>query len=90
MEKIYIKNPELIEKENEENLILFNVNSGVLVELNKISKILWEKTENSFTLNNLKEIIKENCFNIKESLDQDLKDFINNALKKKLIKIEED
>ena len=85
MEK-YKKNPELIEKNNESALLLFNVNSGVMVELNETAKLLWNKTGDSFNLPDLKKIIKEKCFNLDKNTDKDLEEFIEKALKKDLIK----
>lgn len=84
MGKEYRKNPELIEKENESGLLLFNVNSGVMVELNKTAKLLWKNTGDSFTLADLDNLISQNCYNIK-NLDNDLNDFIKIAIKKNLI-----
>ena len=82
---IYKKNPELIEKENEDKLLLFNVNTGVMIELNEVAKLLWIKANNSFDITDLKKIIEECCHSVK-NLDEDLSGFIKHALEKNIIK----
>ena len=46
-----------------------------MVELNITAKILWQKTKDSFTLEDLKKIIEENC-NSADDIDKDLSEFI--------------
>ena len=84
MKMEYKKNPELIEKEMDNKLLLFNVNSGIMIELNETSSVLWKNTKETFVTDDLKDIIKEHCYSIKE-LDKDLTEFINTALEKNII-----
>lgn len=87
-EKTYKKNLEIIEKESDDKLLLFNVNSGKMMELNITGKLLWEKTQESFNFEDLKRIIDTNCILDKESkknIEFDLREFINGSIEKKII-----
>ena len=81
---VYQKNPKIIDKETEAGLLLFNTDSGKMVELNITAKILWQKTKDSFTLEDLKKIIEENC-NSADDIDKDLSEFIEITLKYELV-----
>ena len=80
----YKKNPELIEKENDGRLLLFNVNTGAMVELNEIAALLWSNTEDSFDISALKKIVEERCHGFAD-LEKDMTDFLKTALEKNII-----
>ncbi|MBW2992381.1 hypothetical protein KY345_04150 [Candidatus Woesearchaeota archaeon] len=80
----YNKNPKLIDKETEQGLLLFNVDSGNMIELDKMARLLWQKSGDSFTLEDLKKIVEENCTKIGD-VDKDLPEFVENAKKFKLV-----
>ncbi|MDD5068679.1 MAG: hypothetical protein PHS53_02460 [Candidatus Pacebacteria bacterium] len=84
MEKRYTKNEDIIEKNNEDKLLLFNINDGKMMELNRVAKLLWQNTGKSFGFRELQKIIGENCYDIK-NVDDDLKKFVEVALKKEII-----
>ena len=81
----YKKNPELIEKENDNKLLLFNINTGAMVELNDTAKLLWDNIKDLFNKEDLKKITEEHCHSVK-NLDEDLSGFIKQALEKDIIK----
>jgi len=80
----YRKSSKIIDKETEAGLLLFNTDSGKMVELNITAKLLWQKTGDSFILEDLRRIIKENC-NSADNIDKDLSEFIEIALKYELV-----
>jgi len=84
MQKKFTKVQNLLEKEKGKSLFLFNVVSGKLLELNSTSSLLWKNTKESFTAENLKQIITVNCSNI-NGLDRGVKKFIDLAIKNNLI-----
>ena len=49
----YEKNPELIEKEFNDKLLLFNVNTGLMFELNQVGKLIWLNVKDTFSLEEL-------------------------------------
>ena len=81
----YIKKEGIIDKEGELGLLLFDMDSGKMVELNSTAKLLWEKTSNEFSLEDCKDIINKHCEDI-PNLDDDLNEFIQIALKNDLVK----
>ena len=83
--KKYTKNKDVIEKNYEEKLLLFNVSDGKMLELNKIAKILWQKSGESFTFEDLEKIANDSFYDIK-NLNDDLEGFIKKAIKNNLIR----
>jgi hypothetical protein len=85
MKKI-LKNPELIEKDNPDSktLLLFNVNSGRMFEMNETARLLWNKTGESFNLDDLKNVIELHCHTVHD-IDRDMEDMINTMLEKTLV-----
>ncbi|MCX6773826.1 MAG: hypothetical protein NTY68_02395 [Candidatus Micrarchaeota archaeon] len=81
---MYIKNLNLIDKETENGLLLFDTDSGRMMELNITARLMWQKTGTSFRKEDLKRIIEEDCASIM-NLDEDLSDFIKMALKSGLV-----
>jgi hypothetical protein len=82
--KKYKKNPEIIEKANGNNLLLFNVNSGRMMELNITAKLLWEKSEDTMDFNSLKKIVLENCI-VDSGINHDIEEFIKSGMEKQVI-----
>ena len=82
----FLKNPELIEKDdpNSKTLLLFNVNSGRMFEMNETARLLWNKTGESFNLDDLKHVIELHCHSVHD-IDRDLEDVINTMLEKNLV-----
>ena len=80
----YSKNPQLIDKETETGLLLFNTDSGRMLELNSTAKLLWQKTKDSFEMADLREIIEKNCTGF-NGIDPDLDEFIKMALKHNMV-----
>ncbi len=80
----YSKNPQLIDKETETGLLLFNTDSGRMLELNSTAKLIWQNTKDSFDLADLREILEKNCTDI-QGVDADLEDFIESAVKHNLV-----
>lgn len=80
----YSKNPNLIDKETPTGLLLFDADSGRMLELNSTAKLLWQQTKDSFGLADLKKIIEENCTTV-NGIDADLEEFIKTALKSNLV-----
>jgi len=85
MERGFVKQSKLIDKETDAGMMLFNVESGSMVELNSTAKLLWQKAGDNFTIDDLKKIIQEHCTGA-ENIDQDLSEFIETALKQNLVK----
>lgn len=86
MIKRYIKNESVVEKDHEESLLLFDINESKMFKLNKISKLLWQKSGKNFDMESLKKIITDNCFQV-TNLEKDLENFIKNALKYNIISL---
>jgi hypothetical protein len=84
--KKFFKNPELIEKDNPDSktLLLFNVNSGRMFEMNETARLLWNKTGESFNLDDLKNVIELHCHSVHD-IDRDMEDMINTMLEKTLV-----
>jgi hypothetical protein len=84
--KKFLKNPELIEKDNPDSktLLLFNVNSGRMFEMNETARLLWNKTGESFNLDDLKNVIELHCHSVHD-IDRDMEDMINTMLEKTLV-----
>jgi hypothetical protein len=84
--KKFLKNPELIEKDNPDSktLLLFNVNSGRMFEMNETARLLWNKTGESFNLDDLKNVIELHCHTVHD-IDRDMEDMINTMLEKTLV-----
>jgi hypothetical protein len=82
--EIYKKNAEIIEKENGDKLLLFNVDTGAMVELNTIAKLLWSNIKDSFSKEDLRKIIEDHCHSF-DNIDNDLSEFIEKALEKDII-----
>jgi hypothetical protein len=84
--RFFLKNPELIEKDDPDSktLLLFNVNSGRMFEMNETARLLWNKTGESFNLVDLKHIIEQHCHSVHD-MDRDLEDVINTMLEKNLV-----
>ena len=80
----YSKNPQLIDKETETGLLLFNTDSGRMLELNSTARLLWQKTKDKFEMADLKEIIEKNCTGA-NGIDADLDDFIRTAVKHNMV-----
>ena len=80
----YSKNPQLIDKETDDCLLLFDTDSGRMLELNSTAKLLWQKSKSTFELADLKEIIEKNCTSV-NGVDADLEEFIKMALKHNLV-----
>lgn len=80
----YSKNPQVIDKETETGLLLFNTDSGRMFELNSTAKLLWQKTKDSFELEELKEILEKNCSDA-SGVDADLEEFIKKAIKNDMV-----
>ncbi|NYZ77393.1 PqqD family protein [Candidatus Micrarchaeota archaeon] len=80
----YSKNPNLIEKDTDTGLLIFDTRSGRMMELNATAKLLWKKSNAKFEAEDLKKIIQDNCVSVK-NLEADLADFIKNALKHGLV-----
>ena len=80
----YNKNTSIIDKENGEELLLFNTDSGKMVQLNITARLLWQKTNGSFDLEDLRDIIQDNCTSI-GNIEKDLSEFIELALKNELV-----
>ena len=80
----YSKNPQLIDKETETGLLLFNTDSGRMLELNSTAKLLWQKTNDAFELADLKKIIEDNCTDV-NGIDSDLDEFVKTAIKHNMV-----
>ncbi len=80
----FIKNLGIIDKETDQGIILFNTDSGSMVELNKTAALLWQKTGQTFTHQDLKLIIETNCTGFGEIV-QDIESFVHDAQKLALI-----
>lgn len=82
----FLKNPEIIEKDDPDSktLLLFNVNSGRMFEMNETARLLWNKTGESFNLDDLKHVIEQHCHSVHD-IDRDLGDVINTMLEKNLV-----
>jgi hypothetical protein len=81
---MYSKNPNLIEKDSDAGLLIFDTQSGRMMELNATAKLLWKSSSERFEEENLKMIIQDNCVSVK-NLDSDIADFIKMALKHGLV-----
>jgi hypothetical protein len=81
---MYSKNPNLIEKDSDSGLLIFDTQSGRMMELNTTAKLLWKGSSERFEEENLKKIIQDNCVSVK-NLDADISDFIKTALKHGLV-----
>lgn len=83
----YEKSIEILEKDSDEGLYLFDIEKGNMVQLNPVATLLWKNTEDSFNLDDLKKIINENCeLNNLINIEKDLNEFIQICLKRSLIK----
>jgi len=84
--RFFLKNPELIEKDDPDSktLLLFNVNSGRMFEMNETARLLWNKTGESFNPDDFKQVIEQHCHSIHD-LDRDMEDVINTMLEKNLV-----
>jgi hypothetical protein len=80
----YSKNPDLIEKDTDAGLLIFDTRSGRMMELNATARLLWKNSGAKFLANDLKKIIQENCVSVK-NLDPDIADFIKMAEKHGLV-----
>jgi hypothetical protein len=80
----YSKNLQLIDKETPTGLLLFDSDSGRMLELNPTAKLLWQKTKDHFEMEDLRKIIEENCTSA-SNIDSDLVEFIKTALKHKMV-----
>ncbi|MBN1169645.1 PqqD family protein [Candidatus Micrarchaeota archaeon] len=80
----YSKNPQIIDKETDSGLLLFNTDSGRMMELNSTARLLWQKTGESFELADLREIIEKNCSEA-NGIDADIEEFITAAIKHGLV-----
>jgi hypothetical protein len=80
----YTKNPNIIEKDTDAGLLVFDTQSGRMMELNPTARLLWQKSGSSFESDNLKKIIETHCAGVK-NLDQDVSDFIKTAIKLKMV-----
>lgn len=81
----YSKNPQVIDKELDDGLLLFDTDSGKMMELNRTAKLLWQKSGAGFVTADLKRIITENCTGA-ANVDADIADFIKTAVKLGLVK----
>jgi hypothetical protein len=80
----YLKNANLIDKETDACLLLFDTDTGRMMELNTTARLLWKKTGGSFGIGNLKKIIREYCTPVGDC-DADLSEFVKNAVKYGLV-----
>lgn len=87
MSKVLIKESGLISKETEDGLLLFSSSSGRMVEFNITAKLMWEKTGESFNVDDLKNIIKDNCDEIM-NIDSDIDEYIEKIVGFELVKYE--
>ena len=81
---MYSKNPNLIEKDTDAGLLLFDTQSGRMMELNATAKLIWKKSGAAFESVGLKKIIQDNCVAV-QNLDADIADFIKMARKHGLV-----
>jgi hypothetical protein len=80
----YSKNPRLIDKETDGGLLLFDTESGRMLELNATAKLLWKSSGTVFDMEGLRKIIEANCAPA-SGVEKDLADFIKTALKHNLV-----
>jgi hypothetical protein len=80
----YLKNPNLIEKETDAGLLIFDTQSGRMMELNTTARLLWKRSDARFDIGDLKMIIHGNCSSV-ENLEADLADFIKMGIKHGLV-----
>jgi hypothetical protein len=81
---MYSKNPNLIEKETDNGLLIFDTRSGRMMELNSTAGLLWTRSGASFEPADLRKIIEDNCTGAK-NLDADIADFLKTAIKHGLV-----
>jgi len=80
----YSKNPNIIDKETENGLLLFDTEFGKMVELNSTAKLIWQKTGDRFRKADMKRIIEDGCMPAKD-IENDMEEFIESALKFNLV-----
>jgi hypothetical protein len=76
----YRKNPNLISKETESGLLLFNADTGRMMELNSTARLLWQKSGDRFGQEDLIGIIAEFCEG-GEGASSDIREFVETAKK---------
>jgi hypothetical protein len=81
---MYSKNPNIIEKDTDAGLLIFDTQSGRMMELNATAKLLWKNSGAGFKEEDLRRLIQDNCVSVK-NLDADIADFIKTALKHGLV-----
>jgi|GEM_PF-1784851 len=81
---MYKKNPKIIEKKTEQGMLIFNADTGHMVELNITAALLWEKTGESFDSEELKKILLDNCSNIGD-IEKDIPYFIEKAIENGMV-----
>lgn len=82
----YKKNLDFVEKKIGKNLLLFNVLSGKMFELNQVASLIWLEAKDSFSEEDLKKLINKRCLGITKDFDKDLKDVLSICLKKDILK----
>ena len=82
---MYTKNPKIVEKKTDNGMLIFNADTGHMVELNVTASLMWEKSEDKFDGAQLKKIIEENCTSVGDDVEKDLSEFIEKALENKMV-----
>ncbi len=85
----YRKNPRIIDKDMKESLLLFDTESGRMVELNSTARLLWKGSKPSFDQSDLERIVHEGC-NKPRNVERDIREFIAAAVKHNLVSVDED
>ncbi len=80
----YRKNPNLIDKQTNTGLLLFDTDSSRMVELNTTAALLWRESRAEFRSGDLEQIIEKRCTGATD-VKRDIDKFIKDALKLNLV-----
>ena len=79
-------NPDVIMRDDFDDFtILFDPDTGKAYGLNPVGEIIWKLLNDKITLDNIIAKLKEECIEVSNDVETEVKEFINNLLKHGLI-----
>ena len=80
------KSVDVIERDGEDELLLFNSSAGRLFEVNKTGRLIWKLLDGKYTVGEIKQRLKEE-YGDSERIDRDICNFLNKLIKLNLVEV---
>ena len=85
LEKLKANPAVVIRDDFDDFAILFDPDSGKAFGLNPVGEVIWKLMKNEITTDNIIKKLNDQCCNVSDDVESEIKEFINNLLKNGLV-----